>query len=66
MYEIKEQKGTEEPRSRGRYGEHEKTALYDALDTWHDSADYNHTKITVWHNGRIFSSYDQRPKEDRE
>jgi len=66
MYQIKEQRGTEEPRLRATYDEGERMQMYDDLDTWHDSADYNHTKITVWHNGRMFSSYDRRPKEGRE
>ena len=66
MYQIKEQKGTEEPRLRATYDEGERTQMYDALDAWHDSADMCNTKVTVWHNGRIFSSYDRRPKEHRE
>ena len=66
MYEIKEQRGTEEPRSRGTYSENERTSLYKDLDVWHDSADYHGTKITVWHNGRVFSSYDRRPIGERD
>ena len=65
-YEIKEQKSTEEPRNRGSYTEDERARMYKALDTWHDIAEHWGTKITLWHNDRLVSSYDQRPIEERE
>ena len=62
MYQIKEETKSGQVRNLGTYGENEDFDRGEDWVIWKILAEDSESKVTMWHNGDIISTYNQLPR----